>query len=164
MTNKVNGELILETEDEIPEVTDEYDTLINVDGIVEVKYKDKYSDEEIDEKVVHTGRIGNDFDVTDDQKEIEGYTFIEGPEEKNGKYEESAQEKIYYYAKNTQVIVKYLEKDDTPENNEDNKLLAESITIPGYEGKEYTTDKKEIEDYTFAEDTENTSGKMQKIQ
>ena len=48
--------------------------------------------------------------VTEDKKEIPGYTLIEEPEEPTGTYKEEKQEKVYYYAKNTKVIVKILRK------------------------------------------------------
>ena len=63
-------------------------------------------------------------------------------------------EVIYYYAKNTNVVVKYLEKDTNVE-------LEDEVLIEGYEGKDYETEQKEIENYTFVEDTGNTSGKME---
>ena len=69
-------------------------------------------------------------------------------------------EVIYYYAKNTKVIVKYLEKDNTPDNIEDNIILASQEKIEGYVGKEYKTEKKDIENYTFVESTNNTEGNM----
>jgi hypothetical protein len=59
----------------------------------------------------------------------------------------------YYYAKNTTVIVKHLEKGT-------NNVLADEETIEGYEGKKYTTNKAKIENYTFVESTENTNGEM----
>ena len=71
-------------------------------------------------------------------------------------------EVIYYYAQNTKVIVKYLEQDETPEDNTDNQVLAEEITIEGYAGLEYKTEQKEIENYTFVESTNNTEGTMTK--
>ena len=71
-------------------------------------------------------------------------------------------EVIYYYEQNTKVTVKYLEKDNTPNDNSDNKVLKEEETINGYVGKEYKTEEKEIQGYTFVESTENTEGKMTK--
>ena len=71
-------------------------------------------------------------------------------------------EVIYYYAQNTKVVVKYLEKDDTPGDNTDNKVLAAAETIEGYEGKDYETEQKDINNYTFVESTNNTEGTMTK--
>ena len=41
-------------------------------------------------------------------------------------------------------------------------MLADEITIDGYEGLEYETEQKEIENYIFVESTNNTSGEMTK--
>ena len=123
---------------------------------------DKYTGEEISDSKIKEGIIGDTFDVTEDKKEIDGYTLVEEPAEKTGKYTVEPQEKIYYYAKNTRVIVKYLEKDETADDNRDNQVLADEITIDGYEGLEYETEQKEIENYIFVESTNNTSGQMTK--
>ena len=131
--------------------------MTKIPGKVEVKYVDKASKEEISSRVEKEGIVGEQFDVTEDKKEIPGYTLIEEPEEPTGTYTEEKQEKIYYYAKNTKVIVKYLEKGT-------NKILTEEpqYEIEGYEGKGYTTEKKQIEGYTYVEDTRNTSGTMKR--
>ena len=131
-------------------------------GTVTVKYIDKKTKEEISEKVEKEGIIGENYDVTEDKKEVPGYTLIEEPEEKIGTYTEEAQEKIYYYAKNTEVIVKYLEKDNTPEDNSDNKVIEKEVKIEGYEGKKYQSEQKEIKGYTFIGSTENTEGEMKR--
>ena len=133
--------------------------MTRVPGTVTVKYIDKYTGEEIDDRVEKDGVIGTKYDVTEDKKEIAGYTLIEEPEEKEGTYTEEPQEKIYYYAKNTNVIVKYLEKDET-ESNADNTVVAEEVRIEGYEGKEYTTEEKTVPNYTFVEVDGETEGTM----
>ena len=71
-------------------------------------------------------------------------------------------EVTYIYKKiPAKVIVQYLEKDETPEDNSDNKVLAEEETIEGYSGDEYTTTRKEIENYQAADpEPENAEGTM----
>ena len=128
-------------------------------GMVYVKYKDKYTDEEISTQVEKEGIVGERYDVTEDKKEIPGYTLIEEPEEKEGVFTNEPQEKVYYYAKNTEVVVKYLEKDETEENT-DNQVVAEEEIISGYEGKEYTTEQKTVPNYTFVEVSGETTGTM----
>ena len=98
-------------------------TMTKIPGTVVVKYVDKNTGEEISDEKTKEGIIGDAFDVTDDVKEIEGYTLVEEPPIKTGTYAAETQEKIYYYAKNTRVIVKYLEKDSTPDDDADNKVL-----------------------------------------
>ena len=125
-----------------------------------VKYVDKATGEEISEPKEKEGIIGDPFDVTEDGKEIPGYTLVEEPEEKTGTYTSEVQEKVYYYAKDTRVIVKYLEKDETPEDDSDNKVLSDEIILGGYEGKSYTTNSKVIEGYTLVETKGNLNGTM----
>ena len=129
--------------------------MTKIPGKVVVKYVDKATGEEISYFVEKEGIVGEEFDVTEDKKEIPGYTLIEEPENPKGTYEEETQEKVYYYAKNTKVIVKYLEKGT-------NKILTEEPQYEkkGYEGQPYATKQLEIEGYTFIEDTGNTSGTM----
>ena len=59
----------------------------------------------------------------------------------------------YYYAKNTQVVVKYVDKAT-------GKELTTTKTIDGYVGKGYTTEKEDIDGYNYISSTNNTSGQM----
>ena len=135
-------------------------TMTKIPSTVEVKYVDKHTGNEITDSVEKEGIVGDSFDVTEDKKDIEGYTLVEEPAEKTGIYTVEAQEKIYYYAKNTRVIVKYLEQDDTPDTIADNQVLADEVTIEGYEGKDYTTVEEEIPGYTLVATTDNLEGTM----
>ena len=135
-------------------------TMTKIPGTVVIKYVDKNTGKEISPQIVREGIVGETFDVTGDRKNITGYTLVEEPSEKVGIYTIEEQEKIYYYAKNTQVIVRYLEEDDTPEDNTDNKVLEKDVLIDGYEGKSYDTEQKEIENYTFVKATDNKKGIM----
>ena len=138
--------------------------MVRIPGTVTVKYIDKSTGLEISDAVIKEGIVGDTFDITEDEREIEGYTLIERPEEMTGEYTTEAQELVYYYAKNTNVVVKYLEKDNTPEDNTDNVKLAEEVEIPGYEGLEYNVDDKKlkIEGYTLVSNSGNLSGKMER--
>ena len=134
--------------------------MTKIPGKVIVKYVDKATGEEISEEKTKEGIVGETFDVTEDVKEIPGYTLVEEPEEKTGTYTVKTQEKIYYYAKNTSVLVKYLEKDNTPEDDSDNKVLSEEILLGGYEGESYSTNSKVIDGYTLVETKGNLNGTM----
>jgi hypothetical protein len=125
---------------------------------VTIKCIDKITGEEIDEEIIK-GKIGEEYTVS--AKEIEGYTVVEVPEELTGTYTNEAQEKTFYYAKNAAVKVKYLEKDSTPDDISDNLSLADEETISGYEGKEYETSSKEIENYELLDIPANATGTMQ---
>ena len=106
------------------------------------------------------GYVGKDYTTV--EEEIPGYTLVATTNNLEGTMTEDPIEVIYYYAQNTKVIVKYLEQDETPDDNRDNQVLADEITIDGYEGLEYETEQKDIENYTFVESTNNTSGQMTK--
>ena len=133
-----------------------------------VKYIDKVTWEEISEEEVIKAQIFDEYDLGEKQKEIEGYTLIETPEEMTGEITEERQVKTFYYAKTSEVVVKYLEKNLEDTNNANNestevkysKELADEIVIKGYEGKEYSTEQKDIEGYTFVEVEGKTSGEM----
>ena len=133
--------------------------MTKIPGTVIIKYVDKNTGEEISEEKTKEGIVGEEFDVTDDVKEIPGYTLVEEPEEKTGTYTPEVQEKIYYYAKDTSVIVKYLEKDDTQDDG-DNKVLADEVLISGYEGEAYKTEEEIIPGYTLVETKGDLSGTM----
>ncbi len=132
-------------------------TMTKIPGFVEIKYVDKNTKDEIDNRGEEEGIVGDNFDISNHKKEIPGYTLVEEPEEITGTYTEKTQIKTYYYAKNTKVIVKYLEQGT-------NKILTPEpqYEILGYEGQGYTTTNKQIEDYTFIESTKNTSGTMKR--
>ena len=153
MINEIKGVMYLPADNKTVEDEGEYETEIAVKGEVVVKYVDKNTNEEISSRVEKRGRVGTEYDVTEDKKEIEGYTLVEAPGVKTGTYTEEKQEKVYYYAKNTDVHVTYIDKISKEE-------IAEEELIEGYEGQKYTTDKKEIEGYTFVEDSGNTEGEM----
>ena len=78
---------------------------------MEVKYIDINTDREIKTSVIKNGKVGEEFDITEDRREIPGYVLIEEPSQKVGTYEEGTQEKIYYYAKETMVHVTYKDID-----------------------------------------------------
>jgi hypothetical protein len=126
---------------------------------VTIKYIDKITGEEIDEDIIK-GKIGEEYTVS--AKEIEGYTVVEVPDELTGIYTNEEQEKIFYYAKNASVKVKYIDINT-------NEEIVESEIINGYEGKEYTTTAKDFESYVLIETDsegnsmlpENASGTMQ---
>lgn len=129
------------------------ETAINVKGIVDVKYIDKNSNEEVIEKKVKKGKVGDTFDVTDDVEKIPGYILVEEPASKTGLYKEERQERIYYYSKNSKVSVKYVDKAT-------GKEIEAGENISGFEGQSYETKQKTIANYTFVEATPNTKGLM----
>ena len=120
---------------------------------VVIKYYDIITGKEISEEIIKAGPDGDLYDISDTKKDIEGYTIVEAPEIQSGIYQEHNETRNYYYAKNTQVVVKYVDKDTGNE-------IAKSQTIDGYVGKGYTTEKENVDGYYYLTSTDNTSGKM----
>ena len=124
---------------------------------VTVKYYDKVTREEISEEVVKVGPDGEFYDLSSEDKELEGYTLVEEPSNLEGIYEEINETRKFYYAKNTKVIVKYVDKDTGTVIDS-----SKNYNIEGYEGKEYRAEKKDFANYNFVEDTNNTEGIMKR--
>ena len=155
----------------------EDENIINVyyrkkDSKLIVEYRDYETDEVILENKVIDVKYGDEIVLDDYSEDIDDYTLVESSEPNRFIISDDEYTKTFYYAKNSNVVVKYLVKDDTPETNSDNTVLTYideegnekeyTYEILGYEGKEYSAEEKEIEGYTFVEATDNTSGKMKR--
>ncbi len=119
-----------------------------------VKYVDINTNKEIEDRVTKNGFVGEQFDVTEDKKDIEGYTLVKEPEEKIGIYTEKEQEKIYYYAKNTKATVQHIDR-------ETGKILKQE-TEEGKVGDIFKTHAEDFEGYDLVEDKlpTNATGNM----
>ena len=141
----------------IPEKVNSGDVIkvfyVRKEAKVNIEYRDVVTGEEISEKVVKIAKVFDRYDISEDRKEIEGYTFIEGPEELTGEYTEEEQTKVYKYAKNSKVTVNYIEKST-------GEAISEPVIIDGYETKDFETEAKTIENYILIETDGITSGKM----
>ena len=144
-----------------------------IEGTIEVTYYYErtkaggvhviYVDEEgnkIAEDENYTGKVGDPY--TTEQKDIYGYEFIRVEGEPEGEMTEETIEVVYVYKKlPAKVIVQYLEKDETPDDDSDNRVLYPEETIEGYVGDIYTTERKDIANYKPAEpEPENKTGSM----
>ena len=148
--NVVTANILLDDEKIVDDVTANKEISI-AKGNVIVKYLDKATDDELIAQEQIINFVGTNYST--ESKNISGYTLIEEPENKDGTISSGTTEVIYYYGKNSKVIVNYLERGT-------NVPLAESIEIPGYEGKAYETNEIEVPGYTFVVSTPNTSGTM----
>ena len=228
MVNKVNGRIDLYENETTNTVETTYETKIEIQGNVIVKYVDKDTDKEIAEGYELEGLAGDLYRT--EKKDIYGYTYVESTNNTTGNIIEGTIEVIYYYERTNaggvivhyvdeegnklvddvtisgkvqeqykteqkdipnyefvrvegqtegeltegvievtyvykkipaKVIVQYLEKDNTPDDNTDNVVLAEEETIEGFSGDEYSTERKEIENYKPADpEPENSTGTM----
>lgn len=119
-------------------------------GKINVHYVDKNTKAEL-EKEEKEGNVGTKLGTS--AKQIEDYTLVQEPDTEQYVIEETEQDVYYYYAKNTKVVAKYVDK-------RSNKEILESREINGYEGKNYETTQEEIENYNYIENTGNTKGTM----
>ena len=131
-------------------------------GKVTAIYIDEETGEEIAGREELGGYIGDSYST--EQKEIENYEFVRVEGEATGEFTSDEKQVVYVYKKiPARVIVRYLEKDETPEDDSDNVVLAEEEIITGYSGDEYYTERKEIENYRAANpEPENKVGEMTK--
>ena len=118
---------------------------------VTAKYIDKvHPTETLREDIVYDGLQGEPYQT--EYMDFIGYEFVEDTGNREGVREDTDIVVTFYYAKQTEVLVKYVDR-------KDDKVL-ETVVIPGYEGKEYETELKEFPDYVYIESTKNTSGNM----
>ena len=86
-----------------------------------------------------TGKEG--YSITTGAEDFEGYICVEKPEVEKYTYAEDEQIVNYYYARlSSGVIEKHIDLIS-------GKLIADDVHYDGYEGKEYTTSIKDIENY-----------------
>lgn len=158
MTNEVKGKVELYETEERDEVKAQFDTNINVNGKVIVRYVDKDSGKNISQENYNyeiTGKVGKDYST--EVKEIEYYDYVESTNNEEGKIKEKVQEVIYYYTRiKTSVLVKYQDREGNS--------LVEDVLIKGQIWDKYEAEQKTIENYRFVESTDNTSGTMTKDQ
>ena len=135
-----------------------YYTRTDAGGVI-AHYVDEEGNKLAEDEIIK-GKVKDPYKT--EQKDIPNYDFVRVEGETEGEMIEGVIEVTYIYKKiPAKVIVQYLEKDETPEDNSDNKVLAEEETIEGYSGDEYTTTRKEIENYQATDpEPENSKGTM----
>ena len=126
---------------------------------VTVRYVDEKGNEIADTEII-TGKVKDLYKT--EQKEIPNYDFVRVEGQTEGELVEEVIEVTYIYKKiPAKVIVQYLEKDNTPEDNTDNIVLANEQIIEGYSGDSYTTRRVEVKNYQAVEpEPENADGTM----
>ena len=152
-TNNTSGNMIEGTIEVIY-----YYERTNAGGVI-VHYVDEEGNKLVDDVTIN-GKVQDPY--TTEQKEIPNYDFVRVEGQTEGEMIEGVIEVTYIYKKiPARVIVQHLEKDDTPDDNTDNVVLAEEEIIEGYSGDAYSTARKEIENYKPADpEPENSTGTM----
>ena len=127
-------------------------------GVTERHY-DVITNELLQEEINHPGHEGDEYSIP--AKNFEGYDLVAQRLPDNAKGKMSIGETIvnYYYSYRTNVTTKYIDKITGEE-------IADREINNGYEGDNYTTIQKTIDDYDFveAESPEKTEGVMTKNQ
>ena len=93
--NNVSATIALE--DKTIKISDKFNTHIDINGEIIVKYIDKNTNKEIADKIETIDKVGNKYSPT--EKNIVGYNLLEGPENEEYPYKEDITELIYYYEK-----------------------------------------------------------------
>ena len=127
-------------------------------GGVSVSYKDEEGNE-ILETDIYEGLVGDKYEVN--AKDIYGYKYVRAEGITAGEMTEGVIEVTYIYKKiPAKVIIKYLEKDETNDDSDNQVLYTEEI-VEGYVGDNYKTNPKELENYQLVDPKPtNQEGKM----
>ena len=123
-------------------------------GVIE-KHIDIKTGKEIEQKVIHEGNEGDEYNIPN--KEYDGYDLVEEriPSNSEGKMEKDVVEVRYYYIRKTKVVVEYVDKDT-------GEIVKETIEIAGHEGDEYESEELEVDGYKLVKEEypENATGEM----
>ena len=119
-----------------------------------VKYVDKQTGKEIADSSTNNGKTGDKFDITSKKQEINGYTLIEEPTEKEATYGKDSQTFTYYYAKNSKIIVRYVDEDT-------GEQIEKEIEKTGIVGQKYdiSDTEKNISNYYLVKRPDSLTGK-----
>ena len=152
-TNNTSGKMIEGTIEVIY-----YYERTNAGGVI-VHYVDEEGNKLTEDEVI-SGKVADTYKT--EQKEIPNYDFVRVEGQTEGELVVDTIEVTYIYKKiPAKVIVQYLEKDDTPDDNTDNVVLAEQEIIEGFSGDSYSTERKEIENFKLSgEIPSNAEGVM----
>lgn len=106
---------------------------------LEAKYVDKKTNKILD-KNTFSGPVGESVSVS--EKTFPGYTLVEKPDKLDYTLNENLQSVTFYYLKNSTITAKYVDEISKAE-------ISDPVVLNLKEGDNYSTDKKDIKDYTF---------------
>ena len=156
ITNYVDGTIKILTTNASDTVSSSADTKININGNLIVHhylYENGRTNTKLVDDEEYSKKVGTKFLTKPNSNLLNDYKLLEVDGNEVGEYIEGKKEISYYYAKKTNVKVKYVDY-YTNEPIENDELLD------GYVGMKYTTTLKEFNNYKFFKDTNNTSGTM----
>ena len=126
---------------------------VHTSGGVIVNHLDTNTGKQLLDETKQEGYEGDPYETHEEN--IPGYTLVKEkyPENAQGTMTREETKVTYYYVKNTEVNIKYIDKETGEE-------ITEKTNIPGKEGDNYTTEPKDIPGYDLVEEPTNKDGTM----
>ena len=126
---------------------------VHTSGGVIVNHIDTNTGKQLLDETKQEGYEGDPYETHEEN--IPGYTLVKEkyPNNAQGTMTREETRVTYYYVKNTEVNIKYIDKETGEE-------ITEKTNIPGKEGESYTTEPKDIPGYDLVEEPANKDGTM----
>ena len=126
---------------------------VHTSGGVIVNHIDINTGKQLLDETKQEGYEGDPYETHEEN--IPGYTLVKEkyPANAQGIMAREETRVTYYYVKNTEVNIKYIDKETGEE-------ITEKTNIPGKEGENYTTEPKDISGYDLVEEPTNKDGTM----
>ena len=126
---------------------------VHTSGGVIVNHIDINTGKQLLDETKQEGYEGDPYETHEEN--IPGYTLVKEkyPANAQGIMTREETRVTYYYVKNTEVNIKYIDKETDEE-------ITEKTNIPGKEGDNYTTEPKDIPGYDLVEEPANKDGTM----
>ena len=126
---------------------------VHTSGGVIINHLDVNTNKQLKDEAKIEGYEGDPYETHEEN--IPGYTLVQDkyPANANGTMTIDPTRVTYYYVKNTEVNIKYIDKETGEE-------IAEKTNIPGNEGDNFTTEPKDVPGYDLVEEPEQKDGTM----
>ena len=116
---------------------------------VTVKYIDRFNGQELSPSETITGKVDSNYNVS--AKPIDGFTYVPGDEQAEGKYKLNPQTIVFNYAKNVTITANHID-DKTGD------ILDVDTDITKKQGDTYSMPAKDIANYVLSSQSDNASG------
>ena len=126
---------------------------VHTSGGVIINHVDINTGKQLLDETKQEGYEGDPYETHEEN--IPGYTLVQDkyPANATGTMTIEPTRVTYYYVKNTEVNVKYIDKETGEE-------IAEKTNIPGNEGDNFTTEPKDVPGYDLVEEPAQKDGTM----